>query len=129
MTIQSFFRRCSAGFVLLFLISLGSAGIFAQTAVDGAIGGTVQDTTGAVIANAQVSARNLGTNAEQTAVTDGSGYFRILHLQPGAYNVTITAAGFNEYRSLNLTVQVGLLTDVQARLAVGSSAQTVEVTG
>ena len=101
----------------------------AQTAVDGAIGGTVLDSSGAVVPNAGVSVRNVGTNAEQNIVTDNSGYFRVLHLQPGAYNVTITAAGFNTYHSTNLTVQVGLLTDMQARLTVGSSAQTVEVTG
>jgi hypothetical protein len=112
-------------FILATLASLSHA----QTAVDGAIGGTVLDSTGAVVAGAGISVRNLGTNAEQTAVTDGSGYFRVLHLQPGPYNVTITATGFNTYRSTNVTVQVGLLTDVEARLTVGSAAQTVEVTG
>ena len=101
----------------------------AQTAVDGAIGGTVLDSTGAVVPNASVLVHNNGTNAEQTVVSDGSGYFRVQHLQPGAYTVTVTASGFESYRSINLTVQVGSMTDMQARLNVGSSAQTVEVTG
>jgi hypothetical protein len=116
-------------FCLISLISMSSMPSLAQTAVDGAIGGTVLDSSGAVVANATVAVRNLGTNAAQTAVTDGSGYFRVLHLQPGAYNVSITASGFNEYRAVNVTVQVGVMTDVQARLSVGASAQTVEVTG
>ncbi|HEX4068361.1 MAG TPA: carboxypeptidase regulatory-like domain-containing protein [Acidobacteriaceae bacterium] len=101
----------------------------AQTAVDGAIGGTVTDTTGAVVSGARISVRNTGTNAVQTAVADGSGYFRIIHLAPGRYNVSVTANGFNTYRSVNLTVQVGLLTTVDADLAVGAAAQTVEVSG
>jgi len=101
---------------------------FSQTAVDGAIGGTVLDTTGAVVPNASVTVHNNGTNAEQTVTSDASGYFRVLHLQPGDYNVTVAASGFNTYRSVHTTVQVGLLTDVQARLAIGTASQTVEVT-
>lgn len=101
---------------------------YAQTAVDGAIGGTVLDTSGAVVPNANVLAVNNGTNAQQTAVTDASGYFRIIHLQPGAYTVTINATGFSSYRSSNLTVQVGLLTSVDSHLKVGSSTETVQVT-
>lgn len=101
----------------------------AQTAVDGAIGGTVLDSSSAVIPNAAVSVENNGTNAVQTTNADASGYFRVIHLQPGAYNVTIKASGFDTFRSVDLTVQVGRLTDIQAHLSVGSTAQTVEVTG
>lgn len=110
---------------MLTLVSLAPA----QTAVDGAIGGTVLDSSGAVVRNATVSVRDIATNAEQTTVTNASGYFRVLHLQPSSYNVTITATGFAPYRSVNVAVQVGVMTDVQARLNVGASAQTVEVTG
>jgi hypothetical protein len=101
----------------------------AQTAVDGAIGGTVLDGGGSAVSNADVTVLNRATNAVQTTQTDASGYFRALHLQPGAYNVTIAASGFETYHSLDMTVQVGVLTDVQARLAVGTAAQTVEVSG
>ena len=102
---------------------------YAQTAVDGAIGGTVLDAAGAVVGGATVTVHNNATNAEQVATTDTSGYFRVIHLQPGAYNVTIAAGGFDTFRSVNLTVQVGLLTDMEARMRVGSSAQTVQVSG
>jgi len=102
---------------------------FAQTAVDGAIGGTVTDTTGAVISGAKVTVRNIGTNAVQKATADASGYFRIIHLAPGSYNVSIAANGFHTYRSVDLTVQVGLLTTVDAHLSVGAAAQTVQVSG
>ncbi|HEU5350125.1 MAG TPA: TonB-dependent receptor [Terracidiphilus sp.] len=111
--------------LLLFLVPC----VFAQTAVDGAIGGTVLDSSGAVVPNATVSVLNQGTNAAQTTVSDASGYFRVLHLQPGVYTVTVTAKGFSTYRSINLTVQVGVLTSLDAHLAVGASAQVVVVTG
>jgi hypothetical protein len=111
-----------------FMLSL-STFAHAQTAVDGAIGGTVLDSTGAVVSGATIAVHNDATNAEQNAVTDASGYFRVIHLQPAAYDVTVTAPGFDTFKSVNLTVQVGLLTDVEAVLKVGNSSQTVEVTG
>jgi len=114
--------------VLLSLLSFAPAAR-AQTAVDGAVGGNVLDSAGAVVANAPVIVRSIDTNAEQKAVTDGSGYFRVIHLQPGTYDVTITASGFDTYVAKSVTVQVGLLTDVEAHLKVGGSAQTIEVTG
>lgn len=110
---------------LFFLVPISKA----QTAVDGAIGGTVSDATGAVVSGSTVTVHQISTNAEQTATTDNSGYFRVIHLQPGAYNVTVTASGFETFRSTNVTVQVGLLTAVDARLSAGATSQTVEVTG
>jgi hypothetical protein len=101
----------------------------AQTAVDGAMGGTVADSSGAAVPGATVTIQSIQTNAEQKTTTDAAGYYRVIHLQPGTYNVTISAAGFNEFHSTNATVQVGVLTTLDAHLSVGSSAQTVQVSG
>jgi hypothetical protein len=128
MTSSMLKSRCAVFAVLLSLLSFAPA-TQAQTAVDGAVGGNVLDSAGAVVANALVSVRSIDTNAEQKAVTDGSGYFRVIHLQPGTYDATITAPGFDTYVAKSVTVQVGSLTDVEARLKVGGSSQTVEVTG
>jgi outer membrane receptor protein involved in Fe transport len=115
----------SLGLVLGFSCVSASA----QTAVDGAIGGTVEDTSNAVVPNATVVVHNNGTNAEQTVVADASGYFRVLHLTSGQYTVTISAPGFGVYKSNDVSVQVGLLTDLEAKMSVGSDATTVEVSG
>jgi hypothetical protein len=111
---------------LVFFVAIPSR---AQTAVDGAIGGTVTDSSGAVVSGAAVTVRSIATNAQQTGTTDSSGYYRIIHLQPGLYNVTIAASGFADYKATNVTVQVGSMTDVDGTMAVGSAAQTVQVTG
>jgi outer membrane receptor protein involved in Fe transport len=116
----------------LFGLTLGlfsSLCAYAQTAVDGAIGGTVEDTSNAVVPNATIVVHNNGTNAEQTVVADASGYFRALHLTSGHYTVTITAPGFGTFKSNDVSVQVGLLTDLQAKMSVGGDATTVEVSG
>src|SRR5260370_24716525 len=118
--------------VRLLLVAMLCAGAgylgYGQSAVDGAIGGTVQDSSGLAIPKATVIIRNNATNAEQTVVTDESGFFRVIHLQPSTYTVTVTAAGFQGFRSPEVIVQVGQLTDLSPKLPVGSTAQTVEVT-
>ena len=99
----------------------------AQSAVDGAIGGNVEDKTGAVVPNATVTIHSNGTNAEQKATTDASGFFRVIHLNPGQYTVTIEAAGFEAFKATSVQVEVGLLTDPHARLTLGAATETVQV--
>src|ERR1700720_2651520 len=77
--------------IAMLFAGVGSYG-YGQSAVDGAIGGTVQDSSGLAIPKATVMIRNNSTNAEQTAITDESGFFRAIHLQPSTYTVTVEAA-------------------------------------
>lgn len=100
----------------------------AQSATDGAIGGTVMDGAGLPVPNATIVIRSNTTNAEQMATSDNSGFFRLVHLPASTFTVTISAQGFQKYQSKDVTVQVGLLTDISPKLTVGSTAETVEVT-
>src|SRR5260370_32857292 len=71
-------------FVLAALFfSMCGALAFAQSTTEGAIGGTVYDTSGAVVGGAKIVIHNNGTNAEQTATTDSSGYFTVANLAAG----------------------------------------------
>lgn len=126
---KSGFAHCmrrTLGVVLLALCS--SALVCAQSTTEGAIGGTVFDKTGAVIAQANVVVHNNGTNAEFPATTDSSGYFRVNALQPGGYTVTITHQGFAAFKAEQVIVTVGSLTEVSPHLNVGGSGDTVVVT-
>jgi hypothetical protein len=100
----------------------------AQSATDGAIGGTVEDAAGLAVPNATIVIRSNTTNAEQTATSDSSGFFRLVHLPASTFTVTISAQGFQNYQSKNVIVQVGLLTDISPKLTVGNTSETVEVT-
>src|SRR5882762_4891691 len=99
-----------------------------QSATDGAIGGTVVDASGSAVPNATVVIRSNTTNAEQTVTADSSGFFRVVHLPASSFTVTISAQGFRKYESKDVTVQVGLLTDISPKLTIGSTSETVEVT-
>ena len=74
--------------VFIFFCSLTA---FAQSTTEGAISGTIYDPQGAVVAGATVTVRNNGTNQEQTATTDSTGYFRVTKLSPASYTVSVTA--------------------------------------
>ena len=100
----------------------------AQSATDGAIGGTVVDTTGLPVSHATIVIRSNTTNAEQATTADDSGFFRMVHLPASAFTVKVSAPGFQNYESKEVIVQVGLLTDISPKLTVGSTSETVEVT-
>jgi hypothetical protein len=89
---------------------LTPAALRGQSTTDGAVGGTVYDAAGAVVPNASVVVHNVQTNAEVTTTTDSSGFFRVMQLQPGGYDITITASGFSPFKAQGTTVVVGNLT-------------------
>src|SRR5258708_25566258 len=99
-------RYCLALMALLLLAS----GAFAQSTTNGAIGGTVTDQSGAVVPNARVSTKNLGTGASASGKSDEVGRFLITHLAPGEYSVEITASGIAPYTATSLTVRVRIST-------------------
>src|SRR6185312_11185315 len=112
--------------VAFFVVSCGAL-LYAQSTTDGAIGGTVYDTNGAVVANATVTVHNNGTNAEQKVTADASGYYRVTKLPSGSYTVSVNEKGFSAYKAEQVIVQVGSVTEISPRLAVGGTSETVEV--
>ena len=116
-------------FGLCTAVCLGASGLaYGQSAVDGAIGGTVEDSSSAVIPNATITIHFNATNAEQQLTSDSSGFFRVIHLTPGTYTVTIGAPGFENFKQENVVVTVGSLTNVEPKLTTGSTSETVDVT-
>lgn len=102
---------------------------WAQSTTTGAIGGVVSDPSGAVVTSAQVTVRNLGTNSASSAGVDGSGRFQITLLQPGQYQVEVTATGFEKYEVGGFIVEVGRTTALDVTLGLAGQKQIVEVTG
>ena len=110
------------------LCTFASTWAHGQSTTQGAVGGTIFDTTDAAVAKASVTIHNDGTNAEIRLTADDSGYFNAPLLEPGIYTVTVSAAGFSNYRVNKVVVQVGQLTSLTPHLAAGQSAAVVEVT-
>jgi Carboxypeptidase regulatory-like domain len=94
----------------------------------GSVEGTVNDQQGAVVQNATVTVKNIATNATRTANTNENGQYRILQLQPGFYEVRVTAANFKQSVVESVQVQVGQTAAADVALEVGGATETVTVT-
>ena len=99
----------------------------AQTLTQGNVIGTVTDPSGAVVPGATVVLKNNSTGSSQTRKSNGQGFYEFALVPPGSYSVTINASGY-QASTTNVTVAVGQVTSNNARLAVATSQQTVEVT-
>lgn len=119
---------CLSSILLAFLLAL-TPFLHAQSTTQGAIAGTVQDASGAVISSASVTLHNNGTNAEIKLTTDSSGYFKAPLVEPGIYTVTVTAPGYGDYTADTVAVTVGSLTSLQPVLKTGSVKESVIVSG
>lgn len=93
----------------------------------GGIRGTVQDSSGAVIPNATVTATLEGTDSKRTVTSNGDGSFEIPELAVGTYTVTVDAQGFKRFVAKNVVVSIGHVALVTASMEIGASAQTVTV--
>lgn len=113
----------------LLLVFIAAASVaFGQAQSNAAdLQGTVKDTTGAVVTGATVTARNAGTNFSRTATTNDDGYYRIINLPPGNYEVTVEAANFKKNVLPVITVTVGQTAELNAELQPGSISEIVVV--
>jgi outer membrane receptor protein involved in Fe transport len=110
--------------VVALLVLVPSLG-FAQ-ADTGTLAGTVKDTSGAVVPDAMVTARNTATGGERSVQTGSDGAYNFPALPPAVYEVTITKAGFADYKA-QITVTVGGHATLDAGLSVSQVSTTVEV--
>jgi len=109
------------------LLAILSFGFAAQAQETGQITGTVTDPTGAVVPNATIVVKNLGTNAVRTVTSTGSGDYVVTGLQPAQYEVTVNASGFHAYTT-RVEVTVAAKVAVDAKMSVTQESTTVEVT-
>ncbi len=92
------------------------------------ITGTVTDSSGASIPNATVTLTNLATNETKTAQTTGSGDYTFTQLGPGTYSVQVAESGFKSFSIPSVALAAGDRAREDAKLQIGSAAQTVQVT-
>src|SRR5436305_3445603 len=108
-------------------LGLAASPIYGQ-AVSATLLGTVTDSSGAVIANAKVTATGTSTNSVRTAQTNESGNFTFPDITPGTYSITGEAAGFKREVRPRIDVVVNTSTRVDMQLQPGSVNESIEVT-
>src|SRR5437868_1202340 len=88
-------RSSKAALVLLLLLCLifPASVLIAQTAT-GQANGTVTDQSGAFVPGATVTLTNQATGIESRAITNDSGYYILINVQPGVYRIKAEKPGF-----------------------------------
>src|SRR5260370_13397264 len=91
-------RLCVGVVLALLLMGFESKPAYGQ-AEAGTVSGTVKDATGAVVAGATVTAKNLATSAGRTVQSGDNGQYSIPGLNPGMYEITVTSTGFAAFKA------------------------------
>ncbi len=109
---------------VVFLLCAGS--VLAQTN-RGGISGTIFDGSGAVVPNASVIVKNLGTNLESRTKTSEAGTYSVLSLDPVTYRVTVSVEGFKKEVVDQIKVDTATIATVNVSLEAGSVSTEVTV--
>lgn len=116
-----------ASVLALLIVVLASIVAVAQLPT-AAILGVVSDSSGAVVPNANLTARNVDTGQTRSVVTDGNGAYRFAALPVGSYEVRVEHGGFETLVRSGLVLTVAQEAVINFALQVGSTEQTVAVT-
>ncbi|HSE31377.1 MAG TPA: carboxypeptidase-like regulatory domain-containing protein [Pyrinomonadaceae bacterium] len=107
------------------LLSLPAA---AQTASTGVVLGTVNDSSGAFVAGAEVTLTDVTTNRERTTTTNDDGQYTFVGVLPGIYRLRVSAKGFRVASLSGVNVEVNKSLRADVALEVGDVSETVQVT-
>src|ERR1700676_279348 len=125
---ETAYTKFVAALVTLLLLLLSfPAGRLAAQVVGGTISGTVSDKSGAVVANATVSVKNLATGVATAVQPTVQGLSSTPNLLPGNYQQTVSAAGFEAAIRNGIVLTVGSQMASNIEMKVGAANETVEV--
>ena len=113
---------------VLVVMALLAMATYSQTFTASVLG-TVTDATGAAIPNANITATNLATNVRIETRSDTTGRYLVTQLQPGAWRLEATAAGFKKYVQSGIELNVGQQAQVNIAMAVGEVTENITVEG
>jgi hypothetical protein len=122
MSARKLFNIVAAGLLLL-----GSSALESSAQISASIGGTVTDSSGALIPGVEVAAINVNTGISTTQITNEAGAYQIPSLQPGTYRLRASLPGFTTATRENIQLSQGQQVRFNFTLQVGTVATAVEV--
>lgn len=96
---------------------------------DGSLRGVVKDPQGLVLPGVTVTASAPSLIKPAVAVTDNTGYYRIINLPPGEYRLTAELPGFAKYEQAGIQLRAGANYTIDIQLQLGTLSEVVTVTG
>jgi hypothetical protein len=110
----------------LLLLTLASSMALAQSTF-GSFTGTVKDPSGSVVANCRVSVTNVGTGLTRSVITDGSGNYEALNMEPATYEISMEAPGFERSKYTNIELDSRQTIRIDGKLSLATQTQAVMV--
>jgi outer membrane receptor protein involved in Fe transport len=115
---------------LTLLVAFATVAAPAAAQVNGSIAGIIKDASGAVLPGVTVTVTGAALQrASVTAVTQADGTYRVSLLPPGIYDIRFELTGFSTVSRREIDVAINQQTTVDASLAVGGVAESVDVAG
>src|SRR3984893_11172228 len=124
--------RCRRKILSPFFLALAmllTAPFAGAQSTGGRIRGTVSDPSGASIAAATVTLINEATHATRDVQSGASGEYIFIEVPVGTYEIDVTQAGFKKYVHKGVALDLNQVVGVDIILQLGSSAESIEVTG
>jgi len=118
--------RCFTGLRLALLAVFCACALFAQRDLS-TLAGTITDTSGGAVANANVTITEVATGQVYQILTNSLGEFVRPALKPSTYTVSVSAPGFKKSEQKDVLLTAGERTGITITLTVGDINQTVEV--
>jgi len=115
-------------FAICLLMGALFAGYALAQTFNASLGGTVSDSSGAVVPKATVTATGIETGVAVKTVTNTSGVYEFPSLQEGNYRVSAEMGGFKEFVYQRVTLDVGAQVRLNFALEVGAATTITTVT-
>jgi len=112
---------------VVFALLCGRPSLLSAQATSG-VTGVVTDDSGALVVGAQVTLTNPATGFSATTTTNDSGVYKFLQILPATYRITFSQDNFRVVTISNVELGVGVVETKNAKLPVGKTSETVEVT-
>lgn len=91
------------------------------------LNGTILDSSGASVAKASVTLREVETNRSHSAISSDNGYYVIPNLNPGQYELKVSVTGFAPFTQTGIVLRVGQYATVDVTMKVASAGEKVVV--
>jgi len=115
-------------FSLIALVLICAISLYSQSEIGGAtLNGSVSDPTGAVIPSAKVTVHSAATGFTRSVETTGAGLYSFATLPAGTYELKVENQGFKTAVQQGITLTVGAVVTVDAKLEVGGVTEEVSV--
>ncbi|HLZ11961.1 MAG TPA: carboxypeptidase regulatory-like domain-containing protein [Candidatus Acidoferrum sp.] len=114
---------------ILLLLAVLCLPLLAGAQDTGYIGGTVIDKTGAAIAGAEITIKNLTGSLNRSTISNGDGAYVIPGLPGDTYDMTVSAKGFQKFTARKIALSVGEKARIDVSMTVGAVTEEVVVTG